>query len=456
MACNPDSGTSVEILRDTTLTPFSAAYTRLADGTWYFHVRAIDAAGAAGPTATYAVHIDTAPPVTTISGTDDLWHNEPVPLGLSATDAPGGSGMSGGQATTEYKIGSSAWTAGTSLTVPAPPDHSGDGVQTVSYRSCDAAGNWEAAKTATVKIDTTPPAGSFTLDDGALTTASPLVTVDSTVSDANGVAQMRFSTDGEADWSAWASYGAAVQLFLPAGNGTKTVWAQYRDPAGNVCEGSAAITLDESFPDATPPTVSASGVTDGAWVDHAVTIALTAVDNPGGSGVAAITYSLDGVADTIAAAEAQVAIAASPNATHTITYSASDLAGNSSAEHSLTLHIDTLGPTTVVRPASGRKGGVIKLRFEVRDNMSPEATAVKLTVRDSHNRLVRSFALGIERTSDWYVVRWRPRRTGRFTYSIAAKDLAGNAQAKAVSARIRVVGRRAVVHGIGIQSRSSR
>ncbi len=54
---------------------------------------------------------------------------------------------------------------------------------------------------------------------------------------------MRFSTDGKATWSSWAAYSASAALTLPAGNGAKTVWGQYRDPAGNVFESSATITL---------------------------------------------------------------------------------------------------------------------------------------------------------------------------------------------------------------------
>ena len=43
---------------------------------------------------------------------------------------------------------------GTTAVIPAPADHSGDGPQTVSYKSCDAAGNWELVKTVVVRIDT--------------------------------------------------------------------------------------------------------------------------------------------------------------------------------------------------------------------------------------------------------------------------------------------------------------
>ena len=99
------------------------------------------------------VHVlaqDTTAPVTTLSGADDLWHSVSVPLTLGAVDA-GGSGMSGGLAKTEYQIDAGAWMTGTSFTV------GGDGTHTVSYRSTDAVGNTETAKSATVKVDASTP-----------------------------------------------------------------------------------------------------------------------------------------------------------------------------------------------------------------------------------------------------------------------------------------------------------
>ena len=93
-------------------------------------------------------------PVTAVSGADSGWHNRPVGLVFTAVDEPGGAGMIGGQAKTAYTIDNGAWITATTLTIPAPIYHSGDGVHMVSYRSTDAAGNVEAAKTVTVKIDT--------------------------------------------------------------------------------------------------------------------------------------------------------------------------------------------------------------------------------------------------------------------------------------------------------------
>ena len=96
---------------------------------------------------------DTTPPTTTVAGADDLWHNTAVTLTFSASDNPGGSGVD----YTEFKVDSGDWTKGNLVTVPAPADHSGDGLRTVAYRSADKAGNVEVAQSCQVKIDTTPP-----------------------------------------------------------------------------------------------------------------------------------------------------------------------------------------------------------------------------------------------------------------------------------------------------------
>jgi hypothetical protein len=98
---------------------------------------------------------DSTPPTTTISGADDLWHNGDVSLTLTASD-PGAHASD--VDFTEYSLDDgTTWTKGTSVTVPAPADHSNDGAHIILYRSVDNAGNTEDTKSCTVKIDTTKP-----------------------------------------------------------------------------------------------------------------------------------------------------------------------------------------------------------------------------------------------------------------------------------------------------------
>ncbi len=44
---------------------------------------------------------------------------------------------------------------------------------------------------------------------------------------------MRFRNAGTTTWSAWQTYATSKSWALSAGAGTKTVYVQYRDKAGN-------------------------------------------------------------------------------------------------------------------------------------------------------------------------------------------------------------------------------
>ena len=282
----------------------------------------------------------------------------PVTVTLTPTDNAGGSGMSGGLAKTEYKLDDAvAWTTGTSVIVAAPASHSGDGLHSVSYRSTDAAGNLEAAKSVTVKIDTTAPSGSFTLSGGAATTTTTSVSGDSSVTDAHGPLEMRFSTDGKASWTGWEAYAASRSITLSGGLGSKIAYAQYRDAAGNVGEISDTIQLVAPS-DITPPTTAITGA-DALWHNAAVTLTLTPTDDIGGSGMseglAATEYKIDAAASWSTGTEIIVGAPTnhSGDGTHTISYRSTDNAGNIEATKSCTVKIDTTSPAGSFTLAGG-------------------------------------------------------------------------------------------------------
>ena len=178
-------------------------------------------------------------PSTTVSGADDLWHDQPVRLTFTASD-PGGPGI----AYTEYSIdGGSTWAQGDSVTITSPSDHSDDGSHTVLYRSLDTAGDAEAANSVTVKIDTAAP----TTVIGGLPSGwvNHPVSLSLSASDAlSGVAFSQYGING----GAWTT-GNSLTVATP---GVTTVSYGSIDNAGNIeAANSASVRIDTSIPTAT-------------------------------------------------------------------------------------------------------------------------------------------------------------------------------------------------------------
>ena len=95
---------------------------------------------------------------------------------------------------------------------------------------------------------------------------------------ASGVTAMRFSNDG-VTWSAFQPYAAAATWTLSGGDGTKTVYAQFRDGSGNLSPAAGdAISLDTTGPQATKvrPRSGAEGVNPGVTIRVVVNEALAA------------------------------------------------------------------------------------------------------------------------------------------------------------------------------------
>ncbi len=406
------------------------------DGVWYFHVCARDNAGNYGPTATRAVQIDATAPVTTAVGVPATWQNAAVEVTLQATDTA--SRVAGSWWELDQPplgLPPSDWTAGL-----GPINIAGDGSHTLYFYSTDNCGNQETPESAVVRIDTiaptTTPATLAPAPNAAWWNSSDVtVTLHADDGSGSGIAKTQYAPHGSGAWA-----DAAGNQFVVAGpanhanDGVHVYDYRALDNAGNI-SGLGTLTVRI---DTTPPTMSASGVSGGAWLNHAATVVLRAADDSAGSSVAAITYTLDGAAQTVAATSASVLLPAVPNATHTLTYRASDLAGNSSATQTLILHIDTIGPTTAGKAAKGRKGKPITLKYRVSDNLSPQATAVTLVVKNARHKVAKTFKLGTKQTATWYALKWTPKAKGTYSYSVSARDLAGNTQVKAGSAKIKV------------------
>src|SRR5690606_32602654 len=85
-------------------------------------------------------------------------------------------------------------------------------------------------------VDSAPPTGTLKINNGALATNNTSVTLTLSAADGSngsGVKEMRFSNNNST-WTSWESFATSRQYTLSSGEGTKTVWVQYRDYAGNI------------------------------------------------------------------------------------------------------------------------------------------------------------------------------------------------------------------------------
>jgi dipeptidyl aminopeptidase/acylaminoacyl peptidase len=128
----------------------------------------------------------------------------------------------------------SAYSSATSVTLAVA-----DGPHTIAVRARDEAGNQDPTPAErSFVVDTVAPAGTVTIQDGALRTRTRTVTLTLSASDpapATGVSDVRISDTASGLTSAsWTAYTSTRQWTLTSGDGIKTVYVQYRDAATNV------------------------------------------------------------------------------------------------------------------------------------------------------------------------------------------------------------------------------
>lgn len=159
-----------------------------------------------------------------------------------------------------------------------------------------------------------------------------------------------------------------------------------------------------SPPDTTPPATTAklSG-TNGTnnWYTSPVQVTLLAVDNPGGSGVKSISYSLDGGSET--AYSGPITITSGGN--HTLTFNSTDNAGNVELPNLIHIAIDTTPPVITVPP-------------DVTEEAAGQLTSVNIGTATAVDAVDGSVTVTNNATSAY------PVGTAIIQYS--ASDLAGN------------------------------
>ncbi|MFQ5399542.1 MAG: hypothetical protein ACE5E7_08080 [Anaerolineae bacterium] len=224
----------------------------------------------------------------------------------------------------------------------------------------DNAGNWsgDAVHLGPFYIDTTGPTGSLSVDGGATYATSTAVTLNLSASDASpgsGVAQMRVRNFGSS-WSAWESYSATKSWTLPSSNGTKTVYVQYKDDAGNLSSTySDTIVLDTAAP-SNPSSLWSSSHTTAVWSNDPTVVVNWSGASDSTSGVNG--YGLLWSETPTGVPSQSVDTTGTSNTSSSLSDGASwyfhlitgDNAGNwsSSALHLGPFYIDTIAPTSSV------------------------------------------------------------------------------------------------------------
>ncbi len=128
----------------------------------------------------------------------------------------------------------------------------GAGTKTVYVQYKDGAGNVSPIYSASITLDTTRPAGRLAINGGAPVTSSTSVNLDLFSPDSD-VTEMQVWDDG---WYSdpypvdWVPYSPSRQwTFSTPVTGTRKVYAQFKDAAGNVSDPfNAAITLQPGIP----------------------------------------------------------------------------------------------------------------------------------------------------------------------------------------------------------------
>jgi hypothetical protein len=179
----------------------------------------------------------------TFDNYDGLWHTRDFTITLMAFDGEIG------VAETYYRINNGPTQ---NLGINGQPIITMEsGNNTLEYWSEDNAGHEEFPHRMLtgIKLDKTPPSGSILIDGNQTCVNSTFVTLTLSASDsASGVAQMRFSNENMT-WSYWETFSSSSNWTLASGDGTKTIYAQFRDDAGLVSSTSSdTLILDTTVP----------------------------------------------------------------------------------------------------------------------------------------------------------------------------------------------------------------
>ena len=284
-----------------------------------------------------------------------------------------------------------------------------DGAAPITATAVDHAGNTSKASSATVTVDNAAPA--VTVAAPAASAVYPRgasVLADYRCTDAAG-------GSGIASCAGSVSNGAPIDT---ATRGNKTFTVTATDAAGNATTKLVAYTVsDGTAPSAAHALSPMPGAT--GWNTTDMTVVVSAVDDIGGSGVKQIDLQAAGAQPSglVTSPGNSASLLVHTDGQTTVTYTATDNSGNTSAAHTVTVRLDERSPaTTVTSPAEGaayQPGTALKAAFSCSDPAGGSGLA----------------------TCTGDVADGAPidtRTPGRKTFTVIATDAAGNRTAKTI------------------------
>ncbi len=238
--------------------------------------------------------------------------------------------------------GSTTWSVTLNLTV--------EGKNSFEIRAETFLGKISSGTTFSIKRDTAAPTGFFTVNAGALYTASQTVTLKLSATDSSsGISKASFSADCT-NWTGPESYTSTKTVMVPSGDGAKKVCVKFYDAAGNVSAAySKSITLDQ-----TPPT-GEMVINSGAAYTRSTTVSLSLSAADPLSGIDKMSFSFDGKSWTSLKTfqSTQLLTLPSGDGQKTVYVKFYDKAGNASAAFSKSILLDRTGPSGSININSG-------------------------------------------------------------------------------------------------------
>ncbi|HEX2178587.1 MAG TPA: Ig-like domain-containing protein [Actinomycetota bacterium] len=450
---------------------YNIQVTKLADGQHTITATATDAAGNLSAASTgLTVTIDTAAPpapsTPDLADASDTGISSVDNLTSDATPAFAGIAEDGSTVTIRRNgdpVGSGPASAGsydvTVLTL-------GDGEHSITATAADVAGNVSSASGGlTVRVDTAAPAAPSVPDlaaesdtgSSATDNVTSALTPDFTGTAESG-ATVTVRVDGSPAGSTAAAGGSYGVTVSSLDQGAHTVTSVAADAAGNVspASGGLVVTIDSVAPAAPAPAPdlaagSDTGISDADQITNDTTPTFTSTGPANVEAGATVTLLSGGspVGTASATGTGAYSVTASTLAEtgHTITITATDLAGNTSEQSaSLVVTVDTTAPLVTasvlakpggylsgyVRQGGGYyiyanvtealAGGVLSETADV-SAVTPAGTAIALT-SGSYSAGGVTYNYRSSTTQNAAT----PLGTGLKSYSIVSTDKAGNAR----------------------------